>query len=65
MYCTSFANINAMIGILDHRFIGRLTSICTDRSLLVLYGGEKFVSKNVSKRECWGRNMLGFSLSSN
>ena len=30
--------------------VGNLASICTARSLLVFYGGEKFVSKNVSKK---------------
>jgi hypothetical protein len=30
-------------------FIGDLDSICTVASLLVFHGGEKFVSKNVSK----------------
>ena len=32
--------------------IGDLASICTARSLLVSYGGEKFVSKNVSSIDC-------------
>ncbi len=30
-------------------FVGDLALKCTARSLLVFYGGEKFVSKNVSK----------------
>jgi hypothetical protein len=36
-------------------FVGDLASICGGGSLVVFYGREKFVSKNVSKRKRVGR----------